>query len=127
MELPVPVQLRELGWALVTGLALGWWYDLLRPLRRGPWTTGLTDGLYSLTVLLTLLSFTLYPGRGHLRIFALLAMAAAGALHLARISPLLVRVQGRLGLLPGKGGRRGRGTPSKAAKSGKIFQKNEKN
>ena len=106
MELPVLTQLRELGWALITGLLLGLWYDALRPLRRGRGTGALTDGFYVLTVLVTLLGFTVYGGRGHLRIFAVAAIWAAGALHLRWISPQIRKLQTALGLLAG--GPRGR-------------------
>lgn len=74
MELPVHVQLRELLLALATGLCLGLAYDLLRPLRRGRWSAALTDLVYSLLNLLTLLAFSLYAGRGRLRVFAVAAV-----------------------------------------------------
>ena len=70
MELPVPLQLRELLWAVAAGAGFGLLYDLLGPLRRGRITGALTDLLYSLAVFCGLFFFTLYAGRGRLRIFA---------------------------------------------------------
>ena len=82
MELPVGLQLRELALALALGAGLGLLYSLLRPLRRGRLLTSITDFLYVLAVLLCLLAFALYAGRGRLRIFALAAMAVSGGLWL---------------------------------------------
>jgi hypothetical protein len=82
MELPVGLQLRELGLALALGAAFGILYDLLRPLRRGRITTSLTDLLYVLAVFISLPAFALYAGRGRLRLFALGAMALSGGLWL---------------------------------------------
>lgn len=82
MELPVLLQLRELGLALATGAAFALFYDLLRPLRRGRALTTLLDLLYVLTVSVCLLFFALYAGRGRLRLFALAAMAVSGSLCL---------------------------------------------
>ena len=81
MELPVRVQLSELGWALAVGAALGLLYDLMRPLRRGRISTAAADLLYSLLLLLTLLAFGLYAGRGRLRVYALSFMTAAFVLY----------------------------------------------
>ncbi len=75
MELPVLLQLRELGAALATGLALGLAYDCLRPLGRGRLLTACADFLYALLSLAALLTFALYAGRGRLRIFALFGIA----------------------------------------------------
>lgn len=83
MELPVQIQLRELGWALAAGAGMGLVNDLLRPVRRGKALTALADSLWCLTLLLTLFSLTLYPGRGRLRAVALLAMALSGGLWTA--------------------------------------------
>lgn len=91
MELPVALQLRELGLALGTGVLFGLLYDLLRPLRRGRVSTALADLLYSLALLAGLLLFALYAGRGRLRLFAPAAMGLSGALWLGLVSPLLRR------------------------------------
>ena len=96
MELPVSLQLRELGWALALGAGLGLLQDLLRPLRRGPVTAALADLLFCLVLLVSLLVFTLYAGRGRLRIFALAALFLSGSLWLGLISPHLLRLQRRL-------------------------------
>ena len=93
MELPVFLQLRELGRALAVGAAAGLFYDLLRPLRRGRWSTWASDAFYSLVLLLALLLFALYAGRGRLRLFALISMALTGTLWLWLISPLLRRME----------------------------------
>ena len=82
MELPVSLQLRELILALALGAGLGLLYVLLHPLRRGRLLTAVTDLLYVLTVLVSLLAFALYAGRGRLRLFALAAMAVSGGLLL---------------------------------------------
>ncbi|MBQ1372491.1 MAG: hypothetical protein IIY70_06115 [Oscillospiraceae bacterium] len=95
MELPVFLQLRELGLALVFGVAAGLVYDLLRPLRRGVWSTGLVDAFYALLLLPALLLFALYAGRGRLRLFALIAMALSDSLWLWGISPLFRRLECR--------------------------------
>ena len=96
MELPVSLQLRELELALALGAALGLVYDLLRPLRRGSFFTVLCDGLWCLLSLASLLLFTLYAGRGQLRLFALAGMALSGGLWLGLISPLIRRLQSAL-------------------------------
>ena len=83
MELPVPVQLRELGWALALGLGLALLNDLLRPLRRGRALTAMADLLWCLVLLTALLAFPLYAGRGRLRAADLLAMALSGGLWTA--------------------------------------------
>ena len=73
MELPVARQAVEFAWAAALGLALGCWYDVLRALRRRhPRLTIPADGLFCLTVLLVLLAFALYAGRGMLRLFAMI-------------------------------------------------------
>jgi len=92
MELPVALQLRELELALALGLGLAWSYELLRPLRRGRVSTALTDGLWCLLLLLSLLGFALWAGRGRLRIFAAAAMGLSGGLWLGLISPILRRI-----------------------------------
>ena len=79
MELPVSTQAGELLASVILGWGLGIAYDLLRPLRRGPRTTALTDALYCLLTLLALLAFLLYAGRGRLRIFALAGISAGAA------------------------------------------------
>ena len=105
MELPVPVQLRELGAALVLGAGLGIWYDLLRLLRRGRRSTAAADLLFSLSTLPALLLFALYAGRGRLRIFALLAMAGGWGAWLATGSRPFRRLeQGLIRLLTGPAG-----------------------
>ena len=70
----VAVQLRELLLSVAVGAALGLFYDLLRPLRRGKLLTALTDLLFCACNLLTLLAFALYVGRGRLRIFAVIGI-----------------------------------------------------
>ena len=95
MELPVILQLRELGLALAFGAIAGLVYDLLRPLRQGRWSTWTADALYALLLLLSLLLFALYAGRGRLRLFALIAMALSGSLWLWKISPLFRRMEFR--------------------------------
>lgn len=82
MELPVSLQLRELLLALALGLGFGAVYDLGRPLRRGRVLTAAADGLYVLSVLVCLLAFALYAGRGRLRLFALAAAALSGSIWL---------------------------------------------
>lgn len=82
MELPVRLQLQELGWALALGAALALVYELLRPLRRGRSLTAAADLVYGLAVLIALLGFSLYAGRGRLRLFALAGMALSGGLCL---------------------------------------------
>lgn len=93
MELPIRVQLLELLNAFCTGMALGLAYDLLRPLRRGPWTRALTDLLYCLLTLLSLLAFTLYHGRGRLRLFAVFGILGGMGAWLWAWSPLFRRIQ----------------------------------
>lgn len=83
MELPIIIQLRELGWALLVGAGMGLLNDLLRPLRRGRGSTALADVLWCLSLLAVLPGFTLYAGRGRLRLFALLAMGLSGGLWTA--------------------------------------------
>ncbi len=82
MELPVSLQLRELGYALALGAALGLLYEQLRPLRRGRFLTAAADLIYVLVVFVSLLGFALYAGRGRLRLFALAGMALSGGLCL---------------------------------------------
>lgn len=96
MELPVCLQLRELGLALGLGAGFGLLYGLLRPLRRGRLTTALADGFYGLLLLIGLLLFALYVGRGRLRLFAAAAMGLSGSLWLGLVSPLLRRMGRRL-------------------------------
>lgn len=93
MELPVSLQLRELSLALALGAGFGLLYDLLRPLRRGRLSTALADLVYALLALFGLLLFTLYAGRGRLRLFALGAMGLSGGLWLGLFSPRIRRVQ----------------------------------
>ncbi len=102
MELPVSLQLRELELALAVGLGLAWSYELLRPLRRGRLTTALADGGWCLSVMLSLLGFALWAGRGRLRIFAAAAMALSGGLWLGLISPVLRRFGRKILCLVGR-------------------------
>lgn len=92
MELPVGLQLRELGWALALGAGLGLLHDLLRPLRGAPWRTALADLLFCLLLFPALLAFALYAGRGRLRLFVPAAMACSGGLWLQLVSPRLRRL-----------------------------------
>lgn len=96
MELPVLVQLRELLLALGTGLCLGLVYDLLRPFRRGRWSAALSDLIFSLINLLALLAFSLYAGRGRLRIFAVAAVFFGLCLWLWAFSRPFCAVQTRI-------------------------------
>lgn len=96
MELPVIIQLRELAAALLLGAVLGMWYDFLRPFRRGRASAVGADLLFSVTTLAALLAFTLYGGRGRLRIFALLGMCAGGTLYFLSVSRFLRRGWERL-------------------------------
>jgi hypothetical protein len=82
MRLPVSLQLRELLLALAFGAGAGVLYDLLRPLRRGRLSTGLTDAAYCLLLFFGLLGFALYVGRGRLRLFAVGASGLSGGLWL---------------------------------------------
>ena len=88
MELPVQVQLRELGWALALGAGMGLLNGLLRPVRWGKALTALADFLWCLILLIALLGFTIYAGRGRLRAAALLAMALSGGLWTGLFSAL---------------------------------------
>ena len=93
MELPVQVQLRELGWALVLGVGMALLNGLLRPLRRGRARTALADGLWSLVLLAALSAFALYAGRGRLRAFAVLAMSLSGGLWTALSAAIRKRLK----------------------------------
>lgn len=95
MELPVAVQLRELGWALALGLGLGLLNELLRLLRRGRGGTALADLLWCLALLTALLAFPLYAGNGRLRAADLLAMGLSGGLWTAMISFVRRRYKNR--------------------------------
>ena len=88
MELPVWLQLRELGWALAVGAGMALLNGLLRPLRRGSGSTALADVLWCFDLLISLLGFTIYPGRGRLRAVALLAMTLSGGLWTAASAAL---------------------------------------
>ena len=123
MELPVALQLREFGWALLFGAGAGLAQDLLRPLRRGRVSTALADALYCLLLLLGLLLFALYAGRGRLRIFALAAMALSGGLWLRLVSPIFRRLETARRRLFQRSCR----ALKKSLKSMKFFSKNEKN
>ncbi|MBQ6159639.1 MAG: hypothetical protein IJK24_01695 [Oscillospiraceae bacterium] len=123
MELPIALQLREFGWALLFGAGAGLMQDLLRPLRRGRVSTALTDSLYCLLLLLGLLLFALYAGRGRLRIFALAAMALSGGLWLRLISPGFRRLE----LTRRKQFQKAGQSLQKTIKRMKIFSKNQKN
>lgn len=93
MELPVQIQLRELGWALAVGAGMGLLNELLRPVRRGKALTALADFLWCLILLIALLAFTIYAGRGRLRAAALLAMALSGGLWTGLLSTLRKRLK----------------------------------
>ena len=87
MELPVGLQLRELLLALCTGAAFGLLYDFLRLLRGSSrLLAAAADLLYSLLLLIGLLVFALYAGRGRLRLFALIFMAMGGTAYLLTLS-----------------------------------------
>lgn len=102
MELPVALQLRELELALALGLGLAWSFELLRPLRRGRLSAALADGLWCVLLLLSLLGFALWAGRGRLRLFAAAAMGLSGGLWLGLISPILRRFAGKIPHLVGR-------------------------
>ena len=116
MKLPIAAQGRELALALVLGAVLALLYELLRLLRlRGrAFGTVLADLLFSLALFLGLLLFTLYGGRGRLRLFALAAIALGFALFRA-----LLR-------LPFRGLRERRRKRGQAGENAENFPKNEK-
>jgi len=70
MELPVSLQGAQFAGAFALGLALAAAYDLFRAVRRAhPRLTRPLDALYCLLLLISLLLYALYPGRGEFRVF----------------------------------------------------------
>ncbi len=70
MELPVSLQGAQFAGAFALGLALAACYDIFRAVRRAhPRLTRPLDALYCLLLLLSLLLYALYPGRGEFRVF----------------------------------------------------------
>lgn len=96
MELPVTDQLAELAKALILGFLLGFCYDLIRPLRRGRASTACTDLLFCLLTLAALLAFTIYGGRGRLRIFGILGICLGAAGYFVLLSKGVVRLENSL-------------------------------
>ena len=79
MEIGVAEQVRTLAQALLLGLIFGTAYDLLRSVRircRRRWLTHLTDGIYTVGLLLAIFIFSLRRGDGELRLYMLMGMAA---------------------------------------------------
>ena len=81
MEQPIAQELTRFLWAVAVGLALGVAYDLCRgPRRLWPRLTWVLDLVFGLCLTWALVYFTLVPGDGRLRFFALAAMALGGGL-----------------------------------------------
>ena len=93
MGIEIGAQIGVLWRAALLGALLSLFYDALRALRlRRRAHSGLTavlDLLYSLTLLVLLLAFTLRVGNGELRLYTLLAITCGAAAGFALLSPLL--------------------------------------
>ena len=93
MEIYIGQQLKDLGAALLLGIALGTVYDLLRPVRLqrrdSKSLTNIVDGLYVLFVLLTIFLFALRIGQGELRLFMLFGCIGGMVFYFLLFSPLL--------------------------------------
>lgn len=93
MELPVSLQCVELLRAAALGFGLGLYYDVLRCIRgRSRVLTHLFDLLFGLTLLLSLLLFALYAGRGDFRLFAFVGILCGASLYFLLLSPLVCRL-----------------------------------
>ena len=87
----------EFSASMLLGLALGVFYDALRALRRLRARLTLPlDVLFALTFAAALLLFALYPGRGLFRLFAFAGLVLGAGLYFLTLSPILLRVYGRL-------------------------------
>ena len=90
MELPVGLQLAQLGWSVLLGAALCLFYDLLCAQRRlCPALTHLSDALFVLVLTLSLFGCTLYIGQGVLRVFMLVGMAGGAIICRKTLGRLL--------------------------------------
>ena len=93
MGIEIGAQLGILWRAVLLGALLSLLYDALRALRLRRRAhrdlTAVLDLLYSLALLILLLSFTLRIGNGELRLYALLAIALGAAASFVTLSPLL--------------------------------------
>ena len=88
MEIEISAQAAAFLCAGLLGALLGLLYDLLRALRtlwkgRG---TALTDGLYSLAVLISVFYFAMAFGQGQLRIYMVLGILAGAVLFFSLLS-----------------------------------------
>jgi hypothetical protein len=88
MGVEVSQQVFSLTGALLLGLGLGMVYDLLRlSRRRHPATELLLDLLFWLLATVSLFLWSLWTGKGVVRIYIALAMAGGGWLWFATFSP----------------------------------------
>lgn len=89
MENYVTEQLCLFGQAAVLGTVCAAIYDILRAVRHGFGSRGLThvvDALYAAVSLLLIFLFTLRRGEGELRLYMLLAMVLGGVFYFLLLS-----------------------------------------
>ena len=91
MGLAISSQLRQLVLFAALGAALGLWYDLLSPLRRGRLLTAAADLLFALSALAGLFGMGQFSAEGALYLYMAACAAAGFALWLHLASPIVRR------------------------------------
>jgi len=97
MELSISLQLVQACAAILTGAALGVFYDVLKTLRLRLhiWpVTALLDLVFWLVAAFVLFALGLGPGGGQLRLFMLICSLGGALLYFVSLSPFVLRVLG---------------------------------
>ncbi|MGI5936810.1 MAG: spore cortex biosynthesis protein YabQ [Oscillospiraceae bacterium] len=97
MELSITLQLVQACAAILTGTALGVFYDILKTLRLRlhVWpVTAVLDLVFWLVAAFALFALGLGPGRGQLRLFMLICTLGGALLYSVSFSPVILAVLG---------------------------------
>jgi len=94
MELPISLQLYQAGFAFLTGVVTGVFYDCLKALRRQvnqPGFTAIADMLFWAIVAIAMFVQVMGTGRGEVRIFMLVATVGGAILYFLVFSAYILK------------------------------------
>lgn len=95
MELSITLQLTQACAAILTGAALGIFYDILKTLRLRIWPiTVILDLIFWLVAAFVLFALGLGPGMGQLRLFMLICVLGGALLYSVSLSPVILAALG---------------------------------
>ena len=91
MQLPLALQTVQFLLSALLGVSMSLLYDVFRAIRGRVKAACLLDGLFGLVLVLGMLLFALYPGRGEFRIFMYIGMLFGVVFYFLTLSPFVMR------------------------------------